>query len=196
MIAMRIIRKWDRLTHRGRVTYICASQLTIIGSDNGLSPGRRQAIIWTNAGLLLIWHLETNFSEILIKIHTFSFKKIHLKMSSGKWRPFCLGLNELKELYFVLHVKPLDYIPFLSSRHYLGLLNGGERGVYRGQHTRPERRRSAGQETWSDASEHHFWVSIRSILCHVHHCCQGWDRQGGTHGGRQETSHRLRWRTG
>ena len=42
------------LTHWGRVTHICVSKLTIIGSDNGLSPGRRQAIIWTNAGILLI----------------------------------------------------------------------------------------------------------------------------------------------
>ena len=40
--------------------------------------------------------LGTNVNEILIKIHTFSFKKIHLKMSSGKWRPFCLGLKVLK----------------------------------------------------------------------------------------------------
>ena len=38
------------LAHWGRVTYICVSKLTIIGSDNGLSPGRRQAIIWTSAG--------------------------------------------------------------------------------------------------------------------------------------------------
>ena len=47
-----------------------ASKLTIIGSDNGLSPGRRQAIIWTNAGtcILLIGPLGTNFSEILIEI--------------------------------------------------------------------------------------------------------------------------------
>ena len=72
------------LTHWGRVTHICVSKLTIIGSDNGLSPGQRQAIIWTNAGIWLIRPLETNFSEILIKIHTFSFTKIHLKMSSGK----------------------------------------------------------------------------------------------------------------
>ena len=64
------------LTHWGRVTHICVSKLTIIGSDNGLSPDRRQAIIWTNAGLLLIGPLGTNFSEILIKILTFSFKKI------------------------------------------------------------------------------------------------------------------------
>ena len=42
------------LTHRGRVTHICVSDLIIIGSDNGLSPGRRQAIIRTNAGILLI----------------------------------------------------------------------------------------------------------------------------------------------
>ena len=83
------------LTHWGRVTHICVGKLTIIGSDNGLSPGRHQAIIWTNAGILLIGPLGTNFNEILIKIHTFSFKNIHLKMSSGKWRPFCLSLNVL-----------------------------------------------------------------------------------------------------
>ena len=76
------------LTHWGRVTHICVSKLTIIGSDNGLPPDRRQAIIWTNAGILLIGPLGTNFSEILIEIHTFSFKKMHFKMSSAKWRPF------------------------------------------------------------------------------------------------------------
>ena len=83
------------LTHRGRVTHICVSKLTIIGSDNGLSPGRRQAIIWMNAGILLIGPLGTNFSEILTEIHTFSFKKMQMKMSSGKCRQFCLGLNVL-----------------------------------------------------------------------------------------------------
>ena len=83
------------LPHWGRVTHICVSKLTIIGSDNGLSPGRRQAIIWTNAGILLIGPSGTNFSEISIKIHIFSFKKMQLKMSSGKWQPFCLGLNVL-----------------------------------------------------------------------------------------------------
>ena len=84
------------LTHWGRVTHICVSDLTIISSDNGLSPGRRQAIIWTNTGILLIGPSGTNFSEIVIGIQTFSFKKMHLKMSSAKWRPFCLGLNVLK----------------------------------------------------------------------------------------------------
>ena len=83
------------LTHWGRVTHICVDKLTIIGSDNGLSPEQRQAIIWTNAGIFLIRLLGTNFSEILIEIQTFSFKKMHLKISSAKWRPFCLRLNVL-----------------------------------------------------------------------------------------------------
>ena len=74
-----------QLTHWGRVTHICVSDLTSIGADNGLSPGRRQAIIRTNAG--------TNFNEILIEILIFSFKKMRLKVSFAKRRPFCLGLN-------------------------------------------------------------------------------------------------------
>ena len=87
------------LTHWGRVTHIC--NLAIIGSDNGLSPGRRQAIIWTNDGILLIGPLGTNFSEILIAIETFSCKKMHLKISSAKWSPFCLSLNVLKMYWLI-----------------------------------------------------------------------------------------------
>ena len=85
------------LTHWGRVTHICVVKLIIIGSDNGLSPGRRQAIIWTNAGILFIGPLGTKFIEILIRVQTFLFKKMHSKMSSAKWRPFCLGLNVLRD---------------------------------------------------------------------------------------------------
>ena len=77
------------------VIHTCNGNLTIIGSDNGLAPSRCQAIIWTNDGILLIWTLRTNFNEILNEIHTFSFKKIHLKMSSAKWLQFCLSLNVL-----------------------------------------------------------------------------------------------------
>ena len=77
----------------------CVSKLTTTSSDNGLSPGRRQAIIWTNAGIMFIRPLGTNFSEILIEIHRSSFKKMHLKMDSAKWRPFCLGLNVLTLRY-------------------------------------------------------------------------------------------------
>ena len=77
------------------MAHTCVGNLVIIGSDNGLSPGRRQAIIWTNAGILLTGPLGTNFSEILSEIHTVSIKKIRLKTSSAKWRPFCLCLNVL-----------------------------------------------------------------------------------------------------
>ena len=91
------------LTHWGLVTHICVSNIIIIGSDNGLAPSRRQAIIWTNAAILLTGLLGTNFSEILIKVCIFSFKKMHLKMSSGKWRPFCLGLNVLMMVYLNYH---------------------------------------------------------------------------------------------
>ena len=73
--------------------HTCVGKLTIIGSDNGLSPGRRQAIIWTDAGILWIGLLGTNFSEMLIGIQTFSFKKMHLKMLSAKGRLLSLGLN-------------------------------------------------------------------------------------------------------
>ena len=77
------------------MTHQCIGNLTIIFSDNGLSPSRRQAIIWTNAGILLIGPLGTNFNEFLIEIHGFLSTKIHSKKSSGKWRPFCLGLTVL-----------------------------------------------------------------------------------------------------
>ena len=70
----------NTLTHWDRVTHICVSNLAIIGSDNGLSPGRRQAIIWTSYGILLIGPLGRNFSEILIEIQTFSFIIMHLKI--------------------------------------------------------------------------------------------------------------------
>ena len=73
--------------------------LTIIGSDNGLLPGWRQAIIWTNAGILLRT-LGINFNEMLIEILTFSFMKMSLKVSSAKWRPFCLGFNVLNASWF------------------------------------------------------------------------------------------------
>ena len=56
-------------THWGRLTYVCVNKLTIIGSDNGLSPGRPQAIIWTNAGILLTERLGKHFSEFCIEIH-------------------------------------------------------------------------------------------------------------------------------
>ena len=62
-----------------------------IGSDKGLSTVQRQAITWTNAAFLSIGPSGTNLSEIWIEIKHFSFMKMHLKLSSAKWQPFCPG---------------------------------------------------------------------------------------------------------
>ena len=101
------------LTHWGRVTHICVIKLTIIGSDNGLSPGRRQAIIWANVGILLIGPLGTNFSENLVEIVPFSFTKMRLRVSPAKCRPFCLGLNVL------IHQPVGDVVVIVISKHVL-----------------------------------------------------------------------------
>ena len=87
------------LTQWGRVTHICVSKLTTIGSDNGLSPARRQAIIWNNAGILLNWTLGTNFSELLSEIDTFlcvwimrkCFENVVWKMAAILSRPQCVN---------------------------------------------------------------------------------------------------------
>ena len=76
-----------RLTLWHRVTYICVSKLTTNGSDTGLPAALRQVIIWTKAGILSIEPKGTQLSEI--------FKNMHMKLSSGNWRPFYLGLDVL-----------------------------------------------------------------------------------------------------
>ena len=93
------------LTLCARVTHVCIGKLTIIGSDNGLSPGLHQAIIRTNAGILLTGPLGTNCSEILIEIQTFSLKKMYLKMSSGKFLAFCLRLHVLTYILRLQHTE-------------------------------------------------------------------------------------------
>ena len=87
---------YDTSTHWGQVTNICISKLNIIVSDNGLSPGRRQAIIWTNDKILSIGPLRKNFSEIITGIYIFWFKKIHQVIrklaaifSEMKQKPVC-----------------------------------------------------------------------------------------------------------
>ena len=85
--------------------HICISKLTNIGADNGLSPGRHQAIIWTNAGILLIGRLGTNFSEILIEIHAFSgiqenaFENVIWKMAAILSWPQCVKFLMLIDLF-------------------------------------------------------------------------------------------------
>ena len=82
----------DWLSHWSRVTHICVGKLTIIGSDNGLGPHRRQAIIGTNPGILLIRHVGTKFSEILTAIFTQenAFGSIVCQMAAVLSRPQCL----------------------------------------------------------------------------------------------------------
>ena len=101
----------------------CISKVTIIGSDNGLSPPRDQAIIWTNAGILLIGPLGINCKEMLIEIHAFPFKKMHLKMLYGKWRPSCLGPNVLMVIQWGLKLLKFshwqgqtNFIPYSPSK--------------------------------------------------------------------------------
>ena len=65
------------------MAHICVIKLTIIGSDNGLLPERRQTIIWTNAAILLIQNLGTTFSETLGEIHTPCVKNMHKNIVCG-----------------------------------------------------------------------------------------------------------------
>ena len=108
-ICQNIDLSHSSLSHWGRVTPICVMKLTILGSDNGLPPGRRQAITWINAGILLIEPIGTKFSEISIEIHIFSFKKLRLKMLSAQWRWFCPGLNVLRD--FLLTFTYREFCP-------------------------------------------------------------------------------------
>ena len=61
----------------------------IFSPGNGLSSGLRPTITWTSAGLSSFKPFGTNFSEIQITIQNYSFIKLHLKITSAKWRPFC-----------------------------------------------------------------------------------------------------------
>ena len=86
------------LTHWGWVMHICVSKLTIIGSDNGLSPGWLQAIIWTNTAILLIGPLVNKLQwNLKAKLMHFHWRKMHFKKSSAKWRAFCFNPNVLKK---------------------------------------------------------------------------------------------------
>ena len=105
----------DTLTQWGRLTHICVGKLTIIGSDNGLSPGRRQAIIWTSAGILFIGPLGTNFSEISIEILTFSFQEnafesVVCETEAILSRPQRTGLFLLRRLLMGINIAISQFI--------------------------------------------------------------------------------------
>ena len=76
------------------MTHIDVNKGSIIGSNNGVSPYRYQAIIWTNAGILLIVPLGTNFSEFLIEImysiHENALENAVWKMAAILSQPQCV----------------------------------------------------------------------------------------------------------
>ena len=82
----------------------------LMGQNEAYMLGRYQTIIWTNAGIVLIRTSGTNFNEIWSEIHIFTYKKLHLKLSSAKWRSFCFDLNILINL-------PGDELKLDESNH-------------------------------------------------------------------------------
>ena len=106
------IKPFHVLTHWSRVKHRVVSKVTIIGPDNGLTPGRRKAIICTNAGILLIRTLGTNFSEILIEIHTFSLKNafeyVVREMAAIFSRPQCFNNMSITSITTIGH--PYEYL--------------------------------------------------------------------------------------
>ena len=85
-----------------------------IASDNGLVPVWHQAINWTSAAKLSIRPQGTYFGELFLKIQKFSYKIMHLKMLSAKWRSFCVGLNELMMIVYAER----EMFLLLSKRKY------------------------------------------------------------------------------
>ena len=79
----------------------------ILSSDNGLLPGRHQAIIWTNAGILLIKPLETNISELNRHSYIFipenAFESAVCEMSAVLSRPQCVNIYPLIKLRLSFH---------------------------------------------------------------------------------------------
>ena len=124
-----ILNRFIFSTNWGRVTHICVSNVTIIDSDNGLAPGRGQAIIWTDARILLIRTWGTNFSEILRSQNSYIFIQENLlenvvcKMAYISSGPHCIRLDcicltttrVLRDTLAVLSVSMWWYSMFIST---------------------------------------------------------------------------------
>ena len=97
------------------MTHICVSKIIIIGSDNGLSP-----VAWLvpshclNQCCIVNWTLGNKLQLNLNR--NLAFKKMYSKMSSGKRRPFCLGLN-------VLSRPESDYVGYICIARLACVLN-------------------------------------------------------------------------
>ena len=100
------------------MTHICVCKLTVIGSDNGLSHERRQAIIWTNAGILLIWPLGTNFRSNINRNTTIFIEEnacvnVVCEMNPILSRPQCVFVLCVL-LKWALHIDMLSCLLYLE----------------------------------------------------------------------------------
>ena len=95
------------------MTHICVCNVTIIGSDNGLSPGRRQAIIWTNVGILLIGPLGLNSNEIFNRNRIFFIWKYLLENGNFWSWPQCVN-SEYCNICDGYGAKRFCYVPHVN----------------------------------------------------------------------------------
>ena len=93
------------LNEAGWCTYASVKYANI-GSDKGLLPDWHQTIIWTNNHLLPSGPSGIKAKVISFKTWKCLFKKIHLKMSSVTWQPFCPSLTVLRYTFYVQHTFP------------------------------------------------------------------------------------------
>ena len=116
-INLSSLTQWSHLNH------ICVSKLTIIGSDNGFSPDRRQAIIGTNAVILSIGPLQTSFSEIWSEIHIFSFQEMYLKIyleNADHFVPVPMCSDPIFKMFFQMLILALQaLLPWENSLHLM-----------------------------------------------------------------------------
>ena len=109
------------LTHWGRVTHICVSKLTTIGSDNGLSPGWSQAIYlnqcWNIVNSNLRNKLQWNFKGDLYSfIQVNAFENVVWKMAAIFSRPQCVNWLWLSDA-IRCHPSWLILVPIMATRH-------------------------------------------------------------------------------
>ena len=97
----------NSLRHWGRVTHICFTKQWLI--NNGLAPGHHLKQCWD----IINWTLKNNLQWNFNQNSYISFKKMHLKMLSVKWCPFCLCLNVLYNTYLDT-AKSLSELPWAS----------------------------------------------------------------------------------
>ena len=121
------------LIHSVRVKHICVGKLTIICSNDGLSPGRRHDIIWTNAG---IWNRNSNifigentFKNVICEMSIFSRPQC-VNMVCCDWQ--CLNIDSLRPNALTWHMESNNRCPLrrangalLYSRQIMWTLNQG-----------------------------------------------------------------------